>query len=94
MATRTRAASETARQIEEFRAALPPNFDSPPPDDFAARLQSDAWKAHLAELRAELSAALKDEREGAGTSRPESREAAISREPPVGTHRPDARRSR
>lgn len=56
-----RPSSEIARQLDAFKATLPPDMDEPPPGDFAAKLQWKSWKNHLEELKAELKAALERE---------------------------------
>lgn len=56
-----RPSSEIARQLDAFKATLPPDMGEPPPDDFAALLQWKSWQNHLEELNAELKAALERE---------------------------------
>jgi hypothetical protein len=53
--------SEIARQLDAFKATLPPDMDEPPPSDFAAKLQWKSWQSHIEELMAELKAALERE---------------------------------
>jgi hypothetical protein len=49
-----RPVSVVEAQLREFLASLPPGVAEPPPKDFAARLQWDAWQNHRRELEAEL----------------------------------------
>lgn len=58
-----RPSSEVERQIAEFKATLPEGITGPPPGDFAAQLQWDAWQGHLVELQTELDAAIAHELE-------------------------------
>ena len=52
-----RPSSEVQAQLERFKAELP-DASSVPANDFAARLQWDAWQSHLKELEEELELAI------------------------------------
>ena len=52
------------QQIADFKATLPEGVTEPPPDDFAAELQWNAWQTHLHELGEELEASLTHELQG------------------------------
>lgn len=49
-----RPSSEVEAQLEAFLASLPRGVATPPPNDFAAQLQWDAWQGHRRELEMEL----------------------------------------
>lgn len=59
-----RPASIIEAQLAEFLATLPEGMTAPPPGDFAAQLQWDAWQSHKQELSAELEEALDAELTG------------------------------
>ena len=58
-----RPSSEIELQLAEFESSLPKGVTGPPPNDFAAKLQWDAWQHHRHELQTELDLAIDQELE-------------------------------
>ena len=56
-----RPSSVIEAQLAAFLATLPAGVTAPPPGDFAAQLQWDAWQNHRQELEAELDQAIEAE---------------------------------
>jgi hypothetical protein len=64
MPTYYRPSSEIESQIADFKATLTEGLTGPPPGDFAAQLQWDAWQNYLKDLDAELDSSIDQELEG------------------------------
>lgn len=64
MPTYYRPSSEIERQIADFKDTLPKGISGPPPGDFAAQLQWDAWQNYLKDLDKELDSSIDQELEG------------------------------
>jgi hypothetical protein len=64
MQTYYRPSSEIERQIADFKSTLPAGITGPPPGDFAAQLQWDAWQNYLKDLDVELDSSIDQELAG------------------------------